>query len=145
MMKKFLFSAALLAASLSLLAQDSTQNLCQKWKISFEDAMKDIPVEVAAMLEALPKSEKDEFYKQMKEQFDTGYIIFYEAGDLESFFNNVQGQGTWRFVDDGKAIESTENDKTTTLDILVLNADRMVLKERGNDESPNMTFIPFDN
>jgi len=142
-MKKFLVVVFCLALAAAGYAQNK-EALCKKWRVSIDDFFKNLPAEVEKAISMMNEEEKKLFRGKITENFENAYVHFMADGTLESFFDNFKKRGNWQFSDNGMAIESTEDGNTTVLDILLLTSEKMILKERGKEKDPAMTFVPFD-
>lgn len=121
-------------------------DLCQKWQIDVDAFLNDLPEEMKAMMEMLPPDQKEQTMSTMKEQMAKVTVQFFKDGTMVATGDEGEKQGTWSFSDDKKTITTIAGDdqKTTTLEILVMSGNKLKMREQGKPKDPAITFKPAE-
>lgn len=143
-MKEILL-AAFMASTLTIFAQSPESSLCKTWKVDIEAFVADLPQEMTAMFEFLPEDQKEMAMKQMTEGLKSLTVTFFKDGTMKSNSQEGEKQGTWKFIEDKKAVFTKVGDEEAIMDIHELTGDKMKVQPRARAEGEpitTMTFIP---
>ncbi len=123
--------------------QKQKKVLCQKWKISLEHVMNDLPEAMKAMLDLLPTADKEAFENQMKE-LEKLHYQFNKDGTMEvKTLENGLETGRWEFSNEDQTqlkITKDSDEELLTWNLVDLSMDLMKVQDPKKEMI--MTFIP---
>ncbi|WP_157558453.1 lipocalin family protein [Microscilla marina] len=142
-LKKCILMVALVLLGAGMVqAQSAKEMLTQRWVFSFDDMVEQMKKTMSDAEKQKFASMTDEQKAMMKSVMGDLSITFKSDGTCDAVNKGKTESMTWKLSDDGKTLTTTaKGDKVTTLNIISLSSEKLILKDEGSSQSMAMIFV----